>query len=140
LLESEEGQLDEWAIKNETARAILLWIASDGPHPAAILRRIYLLGDHMMVPPYCLLNLREKGKMCDDTHGAQHWRMQRICVDPLVRKGAASTKAPGQKGAKASAAASIAQQGNHNRVNGHVAAGNLPRRGEEKPKPKKRSQ
>jgi len=118
LLASEEGVLDEWAVKRETAMAVLLWIAADGPHPAALLRRLYLMGDHMMIEPYCLLTLREKGALTDTSHGQPHWLMKRIITDPLMRKGAASVKAPGQKGARASAAAAAAQQGNHNRANG----------------------
>jgi len=118
LLASEEGMLDEWAVKRETAMALLLWLAADGPHPAALLRRLYLMGDHMMIEPYCLLTLREKGALTNTSHGQPHWLMKRIITDPLMRKGAASVKAPGQKGARASAAAVAAQQGNHNRANG----------------------
>ena len=118
LLASEEGMLDEWAVKRETAMALLLWLAADGPHPAALLRRLYLMGDHMMIEPYCLLTLREKGALTNTSHGQPHWLMKRIITDPLMRKGAASVKAPGQKGGRASAAAAAAQQGNHNRANG----------------------
>jgi hypothetical protein len=115
LLASEDGQLDEWAIQAETARRLLSWIAADGPHPAQLLRRLYLLGDHMMIQPYCELTLRDKAILCNNSHGTQHWLMKRICVNPLVRKGALSVKAPRQKGRAASAAAAVAQKGNTNR-------------------------
>ena len=96
LLEAEEGNLDEWGIRNEAIRTFFAYLLADGPHPAQILRRLFACGSHMMIEPFCLLNLREKGLMLGDSHGAQHWRMKRICTDPLMRKGAVSVRAPGQ--------------------------------------------
>lgn len=121
VIEAEEGQLDEWGIRNETVRTLFAYLLGDGPHPAQVLRRLYAIGSHMMIEPFCLLNLREKALMLGDSHGAQHWRMKRICTDPLLRKGARSVKAPGQKGARASAAAAVAQRGNHNRRGGRAS-------------------
>ena len=41
LLASEDEQLDEWGVINETARRILGWIGSLGPSPAAILLKCF---------------------------------------------------------------------------------------------------
>ena len=119
LLESEEGELDEWAVRRETVKRMFDFLLADGPEPHQILRRLFALGSHMGVEPFCLLTLREKALMMGDSHGAEHWRIQKICVDPLKRSGAHSVKAPGMKGIDAAAACSKAQKGNTNRKNGH---------------------
>lgn len=144
LLASEDGTLDEWAVIRETALKIMLWIASGGPHPAELLKRLYLLGDHMMISPYCELNLREKAALCNVSHGTMHWLMKRICIDPLLRKGAVSVNAPGGKGSRAAAVASAVQQGNSNRrgstepgANGSAAVGRK-RKQQRKPTRRKR--
>jgi hypothetical protein len=125
LLDKEEHELDEWAVRNETTRRLFEYFAADGPDPVNVMRRVYALGSHMSIAPFCELNLREKALMLGDSHGAQHWRMKKICVDPLRRNGAKAYKAPGQKGLGASASAAAAQQGNSNRRKkrtGHAAS------------------
>ena len=118
LMASEEGTLDEWAVIRETGVRMLEWIASGGPHPAELLKRLFALGAHMYVAPFNQLNLREMGMMLGDSHAAHLWRMQRLCIDPLRRKGRHSIKAPGQKSARASEVASRAQLNNTNRKDG----------------------
>lgn len=130
LMAAEDGTLDEWGVVRQTAVRILLWLAAEGPHPGAIMKRLFVLGDHMMIEPYCKLTLREKAALLDDSHGAQLWRLKRIAVDPLMRKGCRSVKGSGQKGLRASAAAAHAQQGNSNRkkkLNEHVPVERKPR-------------
>lgn len=135
LLASEDGQLDEWSVVRETAVRLLQWIAAEGPHPARLLRRLFVLGDHMMIEPYCLLTLREKGKLLNESHGAQLWALNRIAVDPLMRRGCRSINGSGQKGMAARAAASDAQQGNRNRANSvNSAAKRGTRRKQRQPK------
>lgn len=136
LLETEDGALDEWGIRNETIRTFFDYILADGPHPAQILRRLYAVGSHMMIRPFCEMTLREKAMMLGDSHGAQHWRMKRICIDPLLRNGAKSVKAPGQKGLHAQAAAAAAQKGNHNRAGN--GKGKAKPQKHQKPKPNDR--
>jgi hypothetical protein len=115
LLETDSGDLDEWALRAETIRGIGNYCAQSGPEPWRVMQLFYALMVHMGVKPYCLLTVRERAKMLGDSHGMEHWRMQQFCVNPLRRKGAHSTLAPGGKGQKAAAAASDAQQGNNNR-------------------------
>jgi hypothetical protein len=91
------------------------YFKADGVHPADVLKRVYAVGNHMGIEPFSLLTTRARGLMLGDSHGAQHWRMEQICVNPLLRAGAKSVKAPGQKGLNARAAAARAQQGNSNR-------------------------
>ncbi|HEY3839261.1 MAG TPA: hypothetical protein VGL72_21960, partial [Bryobacteraceae bacterium] len=55
LLESEDGSLDDWAVRNETIRKFFSYLLGDGPHPAQVLRRLYAIGAHMMIPPFSLL-------------------------------------------------------------------------------------
>jgi hypothetical protein len=106
----------EIKIQDETmARAFQFFIA-DGIHPAQVLRRLYALGAHMVISPFCDLNLRERAMMLGESHGAQHWRTQRICVDPLMRKGARAWKAPGQKSLESRAKYAQAAAGNSNRT------------------------
>lgn len=114
LLLSAES-LAEWGAMRETVVCILLWLAAEGSRDGDILKRLFIMGDHMMIEPFCLLNLREKARLLNDSHGAQLWRLRRIAVDPLMRKGCRSYKASGQKGLLASEAAASAQQGNSNR-------------------------
>ena len=118
LMATEEGERDEWAVRNETGVRLLEWIASGGPHPAELLKRLFALGAHMYVAPFNQLNLREMGMMLGDSHAAHLWRMQRLCIDPLRRKGWHSIKAPGQKSARASEVASRVQKNNTNRKGG----------------------
>lgn len=115
LLESEDGSLDEWGIRRETVLRMFDYFCAEGPHIAKVMRRVYALGAHMAIPPFSLFTVRERGLMLGDTHGAQHWRMQQMCVNLLRRKGAHSTKAPGQKGSAASAAGDRNARVNHNR-------------------------
>lgn len=110
------GDLEEWGIRNDTVQRMFRYLTAAGPEAWNILSRIFAIGSHMMIEPFCLLNLREKALMLGESHGAQHWRMKRLCTDPLLRKGAKSIKAPGMKGLKAQASAAQAQQGNSNRA------------------------
>ena len=107
--------LAEREMRVTTLRGLFDYFKADGVHPADVLRRVYASGNHMGIEPFSLLTTRDRGLMLGDSHGAQHWRMQQICVNPLVRAGARSVKAPGQKSPGARAAASRAQQGNTNR-------------------------
>lgn len=98
-----------------TTRRLFDYFKGDGIHPSDVLRRVYASGNHMGIEPFSLLTTRERGMMLGDSHGSQHWRMQQICVNPLVRNGARNVRAPGQKGLNARAAAARAQKGNTNR-------------------------
>lgn len=115
LLESESGDLDEWALRGATIRALGNYCSQDGPEPWKVMRLFYAVMLHMGIDPYAQLTVRERALMLGDTHGAQHWRVQQFCVNRLRRAGFHSTLAPGQKGSGAAASASAAQMGNKNR-------------------------
>lgn len=119
-----DGDLELWAIRNETVRKFFTYVAQDGLHLADVLKRLFAVGAHMGIPPFSLLTLREKELIFGDSHESHRWLMKRLCIDPLRRNGAKSIKAPGQKGTVASLAASKAQQGNSNRVGGKSTARN----------------
>ncbi|MEQ1862454.1 MAG: hypothetical protein ABMA13_21255 [Chthoniobacteraceae bacterium] len=140
LVEGEDGMLDEWGIRNETIRKFFEYLTADGPEPWQIMRRLYAAGSHMMQRPFCDLNLREKSLMFGDSHGAQHWRMKRMVIDPLMRNGARSIKAPGMKSGRAAEAAAVAATGNNNRAGGHAfkngASGTVAAGRKRKPKTK----
>lgn len=105
----------EWEMALTTLRRLFDYFKADGIHPFDVLRRVYASGHHMGIEPFSQLTTRDKSALFGDSHGIHHWLMQQNCVNPLLRSGAKSVKAPGQKGLGAQAAASCAQQGNQNR-------------------------
>jgi hypothetical protein len=112
LIGSEEGNRDD---RRETINRIFGFLIAKGPHPAEVLRRLFALGAHMGISPFCDLTLREKKLLLGGSHGTHHWLMKKLCEDPLRRKGAKSWKAPGQKSLKSRKRYSRCQQGNTNR-------------------------
>lgn len=109
---------EQEAKREERRNSIALifnYFVADGVHPAAVLRRLYAVGNYWRIPPFCLLTVRERGFMLGDSHGAQHWRMQRICVDPDRRQTGRVLRAPGQKSLQSRARFAEAQRGNSNR-------------------------
>lgn len=115
LLEVEDGSLEEWAIRSETIRRMFNYFVADGIRPSEVLGRVYAVGAHMAIEPFCLLTLRERALMLGDSHGGQHYRTQVVCVDVLRKKGAKSWKAPGQKSLESRASYSKRSKGNQNR-------------------------
>jgi hypothetical protein len=117
ILAAEDNGTDEWEVKRETVIRIFSYLVADGPHPAAVLRRLYALGAHMAIRPFCDLTLREKKLLLGGSHGTHHWLMKKICEDPLRKKGARAWKAPGQKSLNSRKSYSRSQEGNTNRKN-----------------------
>lgn len=111
----EEGSLEEWSVRADAIKQLFTYFVADGIRPSEVLGRVYAVGAHMGIEPFCLLTVRERGLMLGDSHGAQHYRMQKVCVDVLRRQGAKNFKAPGQKSLESRGSYSRAQQGNSNR-------------------------
>lgn len=111
----EEGSLEEWSVRADTIKQMFMYFVADGIRPSEVLGRVYAVGAHMGIEPFCQLTVRDRGLMLGDSHGAQHYRMQKVCVDVLRRQGAKNFKAPGQKSLKSRESYSRAQQGNSNR-------------------------
>jgi hypothetical protein len=109
---------NERGTQRETVTRLFQYFSADGIHPASVLKRVFGMGAHMAISPFSDLNLRERALMLGDSHGAQHWRMNQICVSPLVKRGNINWKAPGQKSLGARATYSERQQGNTNRRGG----------------------
>ena len=99
LMATDEGALDEWGVRNETVRRLLIYLAQDGPDPRDVMRNLYAVGAHMGVAPFCELTLRERGLMLGSSHGGQHWRTQRLCVARCGGRGANRSWRRGRRGA-----------------------------------------
>jgi hypothetical protein len=127
-------ELEEWGIRNETIRRLSEFVCQDGLEPWKVLRNIYAVFAHMSLEPWSELTLREKALMLGDSHGAQHFRIEKL-VALLRRAGAASFKAPGQKQIETRGIYSECQQGNTNRRRQH-----RPRHRHLKEKQKKQKQ
>jgi hypothetical protein len=112
----ESGSLEEWGIRADAIKQMFNYFLADGVRPSEVLGRVYAVGAHMAIPPFCNLTVRERALMLGDSHGAQHWRMQKVCCDVLRRKGARSWKAPGQKSLHSRKSNAAAQAGNSNRA------------------------
>lgn len=119
VLGTVDDELDEWAVRRATVTALFAYFLADGPEPWNVMRRVFLLGDHMMIRPFCELTLREKAKLLGCSHEDVRFWIKRLCVNPLMRIGAASFKAPGQKSLRAGEVAAEAQRGNDNRSKNH---------------------
>jgi hypothetical protein len=116
ILAAEDDGSDEWAERKQTVSRIFAFFLADGPHPAEVLRRVYALGAHMAIRPFCDFTLREKKLLLGGSHGTHHWLMKKICEDPLRRAGAKAFYAPGQKRFASRKRYSRSQQGNTNRA------------------------
>jgi hypothetical protein len=107
-------ELEQWGIRIDTIKHFSDFICQDGLQPWNVLRNLYAVFSHMSLEPWVLLTLREKALILGDSHGSQHFRMEKL-VNLLRRKGAHSIKAPGQKRIETRAKFSECQQGNTNR-------------------------
>jgi hypothetical protein len=111
-------ELEEWGIRNETVRRMFQLFCQSGLEPWNVMREVFAIATHMGLEPWSKLTLREKSLMLGDSHGSQHWRIEKI-VNLLRRKGARSYKAPGQKSLASRGNYSVAQEGNTNRKRQH---------------------
>lgn len=115
LMAAEDGQLEEWSYKADVIKRMFEYFVQDGLEPCNVMQNVYAVAAHMHLEPWAHLTVRERGLILGDSHGAQHWRMQKICVNKVRRSGARSWKAPGQKSLEARGEYSEAQKGNTNR-------------------------
>jgi hypothetical protein len=108
------ADLEHWMIRNETARRLFEYFCQDGLELHNVIRNVYAVGAHMGLPPWSELTVRERGLICDESHGSAHLVMLKN-VNKLRRGGARSFKAPGQKSIESGSSYSDAQKGNTNR-------------------------
>jgi hypothetical protein len=107
-------ELEQWGIRTETIKRLAEFCAQDGLEPWKVMRNLYAAFAHMGLVPWCELTVRERGSMLGDSHGSQHFRMEKM-VNAVRKQGGSSFKAPGQKQIETRKTYSECQQGNTNR-------------------------
>jgi hypothetical protein len=112
-----------WDERLKAIRGLLDYIFADGPHPLAVIRRIY--GITKAVRPNCIIemSLADLAVLCDDGRGrssdgraTQSARIKRIFEQPIRKAGMRGFKANFQKNESAGESYSRAQTGNKNRL------------------------
>jgi len=112
-----------WDERVKGMRAILDYIAKDGPHPLSIVRNF--CGVAKAVRAHCVLNasLRQLAVLCDDGNGrssdgraTQSARIKRLVEEPIRKTGMRGCKMSFQKSETACGKYSAAADGNKNRL------------------------
>ena len=70
--------IDEWMVRNETIKTFSEFLSQDGLEPWKVMRNLYSAFAYMGLPPWVELTVREKGLMLGDSHGSQHFRMEKM--------------------------------------------------------------
>src|SRR5688572_134352 len=63
----EDGSLEEWSVRADTIKQMFTYFVADGIRPSEVLGRVYAVGAHMGIEPFCLLTVRERGLMLGDS-------------------------------------------------------------------------
>ena len=114
LLAKEAGE-DEQDERRETLGVLLRYFFADGPHPGAVVRRVFAVGKAVAPELIVDMTVEELGLMFGETKAAQSWRIEKIFSNYQRERGVKGFKAGFQKSEHTSAAFSRAQRGNHNR-------------------------
>lgn len=118
LLAAEEGEVEQEE-RSEVLVAMLCFLAADGPHPGAIVRRFYALAKALRPELIGHMSVEEIGLMMGETPAAVSWRIKRIFSDYQRERGVKGFKAVFQKSDSAREAYARAQRGNNNRRGNH---------------------
>lgn len=120
LIEKEEGPLGEevMAAKMETMSLLLDYCFGDGPHPGAVLRRLFALAWGLRKDLVADMSQSEISEMFGETRAAMSFRVKRIFEGYQARAGMRGCCLPGQKPMGARASYAEAQKGNTNRRSG----------------------
>lgn len=112
LIRAEEGEQEE---HDEKLAKVLLYFYADGPHPGAVLRRVFAVTK--AIRPDLLLNMSdaEIGMMFGETRAAQSWRRKKIFSNYQRDRGVKGYLSPSQKSESSRGVFSAAQRGNTNR-------------------------
>jgi hypothetical protein len=123
LIETIKDALDKnWDERLKAIRGMLDHIFADGPHPLAVVRRLY--GLTKAVRPQCLMDmpLVDLAVLCNDGNGhssdgraTQSARIKRLFEEPIKKAGMRGCKAPFQKTTSACDKYAEKARGNQNR-------------------------
>lgn len=101
---------------------MLDFLFAEGPHPAAVMRRLYAWVKKFRPQSIWDMGYRQLGTLLCESHGAMEWRIGVLLDDYARAKGVNGVKAPWQRTAEACSNYSEAQQGNGNRMGGNKSA------------------
>lgn len=114
LLAKEEAA-DVQEERRETLGVLLRYFFADGPHPGAVVRRLFAVAKAVAPELIVDMTVEELGLMFGETKAAQSWRIKKIFSNYQRDRGVKGFKAAFQKSEHSTAAFSRAQRGNHNR-------------------------
>ncbi len=141
MIEIIKESLDKnWDERLKAIRGLLDYIFADGPHPLAVIRRVY--GITKAVRPQCIVNmsLADLAVLSDDGRGrssdgraTQSARIKRIFEQPIKKAGMRGCKASFQKTDSACRNYSASAEGNKNRLgSGYLKLNGASRAGADK--------
>jgi glutathionylspermidine synthase len=125
IIESIKEALEKnWDERLKAIRGMLDHIFADGPHPLAVIRRVYALAK--AVRPQCILeaSCAQIAVLCDDGKGPRKTdgratvsdRIKRLFEEPIKRRGMHGFKSNFQKTESANAAYASSAKNNQNRL------------------------
>jgi hypothetical protein len=116
--EDEQVEAGDYEMRQRAlgARAILLWIVSEGLHPKKLVRRLLVVGRACATEPFNLLTM-EEAAMLGDEQKATHSARCKVLSRMMQRLGMKGFKIAGQKPESATAKYSASAKGNRNRAN-----------------------
>lgn len=117
LIEAEEGDEDA---RSKMLGQVLDYFFADGPHPGAVLRRVFGLAKAVRPQLIMHMSLHDLGQMFGDGRAAWSFRIKSIFNGYLKKMTGMDFTLPWQKSPGAVAKYSEAQKGNSNRRHGHA--------------------
>ena len=119
LLQAEDGDEDQ---HREALGKVLLYFFADGPHPGAVLRRVF--GVTLAIRPELILNMNraDLAMMFGETRAAQSWRIKKIFSGYQRERGVKGFKARSEKSETAVAKYTRLRRGVSNRRGNQRAA------------------
>jgi ElaB/YqjD/DUF883 family membrane-anchored ribosome-binding protein len=115
-LQEEPGRVAE--VRSETVARMLEFFFAGGPHPSAVMRRVYAWAKKFRPDLILNMSLRDMGILFDESHEAVRSRIELLFDKAEAARGAKAVRAPWQRGEKTRERCRKAQRGNRNRVGG----------------------
>lgn len=115
--EEVDGESDDEVaeLRRKILRHLLRFFFADGPHPGAVVRRVYAVAKPLTPELIMHMTCEDLANMLGETKAAHSWRILKIFSDYQRARGVKGFKAAFQKSESARAKYSRAQQGNSNR-------------------------
>jgi hypothetical protein len=113
-----DREAEELGELSAVAGRMLTFFFADGPHPAAVMRRVFAWAKKFRPDLVGNLSLRDLAAMSGESHEAWRWRIEQWFDRFQERKGGEAVRAPWQRGDTTREACRRAQKGNRNRLGG----------------------